>query len=71
MPRKITREEPEHPPMLSVADIAARWGCSHQVVLALIRAGELPAVNLSASNKKPMYRASEAAVHKLELRRLA
>lgn len=57
---------------LSVADLAARWACSQDHILALIRRGELRAVDIAARGRgrhRPTWRIPLAEVEALELRR--
>ncbi|WP_171473414.1 helix-turn-helix domain-containing protein [Frigoriglobus tundricola] len=62
---------PTDRPALTVRDAAERFGVGPATVLAWIRAGELPAVNVSRSprSKKPRWRVSEAALAAFEARR--
>ena len=57
---------------LSPADVAARWSCSAEHVLALIHAGRLQAFSLSApGSKRPRWRVSPEAVATYEARHAA
>lgn len=37
------------PQTYALAEIAARWNCSHSTVLALVRSGQLPAIDISTA----------------------
>jgi len=52
------------PPML-----AARWGCSPESIIGLIRAGRLPAFTVSVGRRRPRWRVSLEAVAVYEMTR--
>lgn len=55
----------------SVAELAERWGCRQDHVLALIKSGQLRAVNLALdpSGRRPRWRINEGDVIEFEQRR--
>ena len=59
--------------MLTVEDVADRYGVSGATVLGWIRAGELRAVNVSRSrhSRKPRWRVSTTALEAFEAGRSA
>jgi excisionase family DNA binding protein len=59
--------------MLTVGEIAERYGVTEHTVLGWIRSGELKAVNVGrrAGSKKPRWRVSQAAVAAFEAARSA
>lgn len=58
-------------PLLTVAEVADRFGCRGEHVLNLIHSGQLAAVDvgLRANRRRPTWRISQDAVIDLERRR--
>ena len=61
----MASESPTH--VFSPTELAARWNCTPETVLAMIRRGTLRAFTLSPpDSKRPRWRVSRAAVEDYE-----
>lgn len=57
--------------MITPPQLAKRWGVDDVKVIALIRAGQLRAINLAVNpNGRPRYRIYEEDIHRFETARL-
>lgn len=61
---------PEATPFLTPPQVARRFGCKPETVLAWIRSGEIAALNLAQPGTlRPRYRISPQALADFEIRR--